>query len=505
VAGVVNGDSGFYFHWSESESAFNAELMIHAYDENGKLGKDRNFEVIVLVDKRYTSTFVSKSYAKAAGRYGEAYLQPGFRKKFLAESAAARKKFAGFFERVSKTNLREAGSAELASFLREYFELYNGPIVYFKRTNEEYTQRVYEELRNGLKRFFPEDEVDGATAALLVPIDLDAIKREEFDVARMALEALHEESEEKDARAARAIEEHALKHSILFYNSYDRAANHAFIGERVREFKKLGKTVLEKKIAGFAESAEKAGEKQNALLARIADERVREYALLLRDMSFERLELKDAWTGAEFRFLPLFEEIARRAGVPLQELMDVYGFEDAQKLLETGKKLADEEIARRREFYAFYLKNGAIAFESGDAAKALVARLLPQYFEELQGGESELREIKGVAASPGIARGKARVIRVIGVEQLVKDIREFQEGEVLVTAMTQPNMVVLARRAAAIVADEGGITSHAAVLAREFGIPCLVGCRKATRIVRTGDLVEVDAKQGVLRIRRTAK
>ena len=69
----------------------------------------------------------------------------------------------------------------------------------------------------------------------------------------------------------------------------------------------------------------------------------------------------------------------------------------------------------------------------------------------------------------------------------------------LVTTMTQPTMVALARRAAAIVTNEGGVTSHAAVIARELGVPCIVGTKHATEMLEDGDLVEVDAYAGVVR------
>ena len=65
--------------------------------------------------------------------------------------------------------------------------------------------------------------------------------------------------------------------------------------------------------------------------------------------------------------------------------------------------------------------------------------------------------------------------------------------------MTRPEMVVAMKKAGAIVTDEGGITSHAAVVSREFGIPCIIGTKKATKVFKDGDLVEVDANRGVVR------
>jgi pyruvate,water dikinase len=64
--------------------------------------------------------------------------------------------------------------------------------------------------------------------------------------------------------------------------------------------------------------------------------------------------------------------------------------------------------------------------------------------------------------------------------------------------MTQPNIVDIAQRASAIITDEGGMLCHAAIISREFGIPCVVGTHKATKILKDGDMVEVDATKGIV-------
>ena len=69
--------------------------------------------------------------------------------------------------------------------------------------------------------------------------------------------------------------------------------------------------------------------------------------------------------------------------------------------------------------------------------------------------------------------------------------------------MTSPIMVSLIEKAAGIITDEGGITSHAAVVSREFGIPCLVGTRRASKIIKTGDEIELDANTGCIKILST--
>ena len=71
--------------------------------------------------------------------------------------------------------------------------------------------------------------------------------------------------------------------------------------------------------------------------------------------------------------------------------------------------------------------------------------------------------------------------------------------------MTRPEFVPLMKKAGGIITNEGGITSHAAIISRELGIPCIIGTKIATKVLHDGDLVEVDADNGVVRILERAE
>lgn len=104
----------------------------------------------------------------------------------------------------------------------------------------------------------------------------------------------------------------------------------------------------------------------------------------------------------------------------------------------------------------------------------------------------KIKILKGIGASGGSAQGKVRVVRS------VKDSNKFKEGDVLVTRITDPSMVVMMGRAAAIVCDIGGLTSHPAIVSREMGIPCVVNTKKATKKLKNGTAVKVDGDKGVI-------
>jgi pyruvate,water dikinase len=100
--------------------------------------------------------------------------------------------------------------------------------------------------------------------------------------------------------------------------------------------------------------------------------------------------------------------------------------------------------------------------------------------------------VRGLGASPGLATGVARVLRS------PREGARLQPGEILVTGMTAPDWVPLMRRAAAIVTDGGGMTSHAAIVSRELGIPCIVGTRRGSQAIQDGMEISVDATEGVV-------
>jgi pyruvate, water dikinase len=97
--------------------------------------------------------------------------------------------------------------------------------------------------------------------------------------------------------------------------------------------------------------------------------------------------------------------------------------------------------------------------------------------------------LEGMPASQGTINGKARIV-------LPNQKNSFQEGEILVTTLTDPTMVSMMIKAAAIVTDMGGITSHPAILSREMGIPCVVNTQKATEVIKDGALIKVDGNNG---------
>ena len=92
--------------------------------------------------------------------------------------------------------------------------------------------------------------------------------------------------------------------------------------------------------------------------------------------------------------------------------------------------------------------------------------------------------------------------KVQGIVKIVnkkEDLPKIKRGDILVSVATSPDLLAGMKKAAAIVTNEGGITCHAAIVSRELKIPCIVGVRNATKILKDGDIIKVDAERGIIK------
>lgn len=87
---------------------------------------------------------------------------------------------------------------------------------------------------------------------------------------------------------------------------------------------------------------------------------------------------------------------------------------------------------------------------------------------------------------------------IVKILESHKENDKLKKGEILVVSMTTPDFISAMEKAAAIITDEGGITCHAAIISRELGIPCIIGTKIATKVLKDGDYVEVNANTGII-------
>ncbi len=157
---------------------------------------------------------------------------------------------------------------------------------------------------------------------------------------------------------------------------------------------------------------------------------------------------------------------------------------EIRKLGEIALKL--EEHYKKPQDIEFAIENTEISIVQTRPITTIEKRVEKPQATDIQGEPI----LEGLAASPGIASGKVTV-----VEDL-KDLDRVKEGDILVTGMTNPDMVVTMQRSAGIITDEGGLTAHAAIVSREMGIPCIVGTQEATTRLKDGEVITMDGYHG---------
>jgi phosphohistidine swiveling domain-containing protein len=185
--------------------------------------------------------------------------------------------------------------------------------------------------------------------------------------------------------------------------------------------------------------------------------------------------------------LPEIERLARnslyRIYPELGGLIEVLTIEEIKKAV-----TLDLAVLKNRHSGYFYVEDNLIVGRN----RAYVENLYDIQFENLMFDAKD--GVKGQTAYKGKARGEVKI--VYGPKQIFK----VNDGDVIVSSMTMPDVLPAMKKASAFVTDEGGVMCHAAIIARELKKPCIIGTKIATKVLCDGDLVEVDAHKGVVKI-----
>lgn len=157
-----------------------------------------------------------------------------------------------------------------------------------------------------------------------------------------------------------------------------------------------------------------------------------------------------------------------------------------------SKPISLKEINKRKK--SWILLEGKKLYTGNKIEDFLLKNNIILKKEKIIENLENIHEIKGNVARNGIAKGKAKIVFTMD------DLFKVQKGDIIVSSMTGPDFMIAIKKSAGIITDEGGITCHAAIVSRELKIPCIIGTKIATRLLKDGMEVEVDANQGVVRI-----
>ncbi|MDP1884550.1 MAG: PEP-utilizing enzyme [Candidatus Moranbacteria bacterium] len=221
---------------------------------------------------------------------------------------------------------------------------------------------------------------------------------------------------------------------------------------------------------------------------------------IARELLFLKDYRKDALYKSYYHMDKLINEIGRRLSLSPIQVKHILPQEMEDALIK--RKYVEAELNERIGHSVLLYKNAKkgqhpqkpIQIFTGKKAGKIIRKKI-----KTENIDSKIRKMSGQTAYPGIAGGRIKLIFS------ADDLNKMKYGDILVSPATNPNLLLAMKKASAIITDEGGITCHAAIVARELKIPCIIGTKIATQVLKDGDLVEVDADSGVVRILEKAK
>lgn len=229
---------------------------------------------------------------------------------------------------------------------------------------------------------------------------------------------------------------------------------------------------------------DKTEEKRQEMAKQLGNNAHIRMCMTLGELAYFKEYRKGYMSKSMYLVLPLLKEIAQRLHTEIKYVRYLFPGE-AQEALNMPKEWATK-LEERWKYLVYVQETSTYLSLVGTEGKDYLSTIKIEK-------PLENNVVRGTIACPGKATGTAAIVYT------PKDLHKMKDGSILIAPATTPDLIVAIKKAAAIVTDTGGLTSHAAIVSREFNIPCVIGTTHATTIFKDGDKVEVDADKGIVR------
>ncbi|MBI4149503.1 hypothetical protein HY491_03570 [Candidatus Woesearchaeota archaeon] len=257
-------------------------------------------------------------------------------------------------------------------------------------------------------------------------------------------------------------------------------------------FRRLKKNVNRDEIKGIRKRLSDNKRQFDKFILLVKNKEILRKCELLHEYACIRTDRVDAWNHALFYLLPLYRRIAAQFHLSVYQAINLT-HDEMRKAFQRGIVPARDEMEKRSK------KKCVLDYHGGKLHFVYEKEKIKDIKRLVEESVPTLQVIKGIVANKGRVQGRVMILTKRG------DIAKLQERMILVAVATVPAYTPYLKKCAAIVTDEGGITSHAAIVSRELKIPCIIGTKIATKILKDGDLVEVDADSGIVTILSAAR
>lgn len=397
-------------------------------------------------------------------------------------------------EKILSTDLAALSTNELFQLFEEWYplnsrlQLLRCPAWNMETPGEYLSQYLVQYLSNVIAQQHLDLDARLVFSTLTNPTKMSLVNQEHIEILELAKKV--QEGRVTLSSQTKEIQEHAKKYAFLPFGCEGPAWNAEDIVKHIEEIFQAGVSIdFEKQIQEHKQQFVEHEKKQDELLALLPlDKKHKHLITVAKDIVFQKGWSKEhqylSWYTLDF----LLREMAKRLFITIQQMRYFLPHEVKQALL-SGECNVDE-LNRRYTYGLLCIEKDEVYMISGEKAKEMKSQMK---LKEEQVVDMNITEFFGKTAVPGTATGVVRIIN--GTAEMGK----MQKGDILVSEMTIPEIVAAMKKASAVVTDMGGITCHAAIVSRELGIPCVIGTKIATKILKDGDVVEVDATKGIIK------
>lgn len=380
---------------------------------------------------------------------------------------------------LEEINEKLKNNNNLADLFKIYWNLFSETIfgqaidLYFDEIEAE---ELSEMLKIRLKEIGKDEKFTEYYTLLTAPLKLTITQKEEIEFLKILLqeENLLEQHREKYAHIPAWFDNISWR-----VGDFKKRATNFKNKEEIQKRLNILENEIQRRKKAFQEFIKEVNPTED-MLNKIA---------LIQEFSYLRQEGEVQIGYHNHKGIPLKSKICEQLGITMNDLKFLTPKEIIRNLKDEDPSLMDM-INERKKFCFMIMQDGEYNVYTGEEATSRLNKIKKEIIQE----EKQSNQIiKGLVGSTGFAKGNVCIINSL------EDINKIKQGEIMVVSGTSVEYLPAMQKSAGIIAEYGGITSHAAIIARELKIPCITKVKDATKLLKDGELIELDAFKGEIR------
>lgn len=505
----------FVKRWETRHSLYKLEGALRAHIKYQNIFGCDCHNILMIIRSGVVTTYYDQADLEKAPIHGYHIINNrGKIEKYLNEAADNCDKLLNLSRKIHSSRLSDYNNRQLAEIYDRYFEYFSKLFGYYNLSRPDYLKNVETKIKKNLiKREKDLNIQSHIFSTLTLPTADNLLNKYDIDQLNFSLAIKKIMKDRKiqiqnlerfissNKTLTQKLRQIVKKYCWLTTHEENPPLDKHYFLKKIKKLLKLSDQKISRELQRLKLKNVARLEAKKKLIKKYKFEKgLVNLCNSVADLAELRWKIRFWWTESSYYSRKMFAEIDKRIGynAPISEGLwhsDYLLTKEVLLFLNQEKSFRLDAPLERFKHSMLLMHNKRIDLLVGNKANIMEKKFVKQQ------NIKNIKEILGVVANKGIARGMVWIISPSDRNQLVK-ADKMRNNDILVAAMTRPQLMEAMSKAAAIVTDEGGITCHAAVVSRELGIPCIVGTHVATKVLKDGDLIEVDANQGLVKLLR---